>query len=195
MRNSRYLTFLLTLGGAVPQTALRAQTPSAKPAILLVDLTFDGARANSIQPGDSAIAAVATARLRSALHESNAVALIDSARGLAEISGADIPGVPCTTSLQCVRRAGEKVGARWVLTGTVSKISNPIWYLSGQLIDVASGRLILDDALELKGPRDEMVPHGATSLARRVRKAVGGGADPTAGRSPPRRRTSRDRTE
>jgi hypothetical protein len=58
--------------------------------------------------------------------------------------------------------------------GTVSKISNLIWYLSGQVIDVATGKLLLDDGFELKGPRDEMIPRGATSLARRVERAMGG---------------------
>jgi hypothetical protein len=194
MVKSQFLTCLLSLGAALPLATLHSQTPSAKPTILLAELTFDGTNANSIQPGDSAIARVATERLRGALREYDAFALTDSTRGLAEISGADIPGVPCTTSVQCVRNAGERVGARWVLTGTVSKISNPIWYLSGRLIDVASGRVILDDALELKGPPDEMVPRGAVSLARRVQKAVAPEADPTAGRSPPRTRTHRDRT-
>jgi hypothetical protein len=56
----------------------------------------------------------------------------------------------------------------------VSKISNLIWYLSGQVIDVASGKIILDDGFELKGPRDEMVPRGAVSLARRIERATNG---------------------
>jgi len=56
----------------------------------------------------------------------------------------------------------------------VSKISNLIWYLSGQVIDVAAGKIILDDGFELKGPRDEMVPRGAVSLARRIERATNG---------------------
>ena len=58
------------------------------------------------------------------------------------------------------------------MTGTVTKVSNLIWYLSAQLIDVASGRLVLDDSFELKGQRDEMVPRGATSFARRIERAA-----------------------
>ena len=89
------------------------------------------------------------------------------------------PRAQCTASIQCVRSAAQKVGARWAVTGTVTKISNLIWYLSAQLIDVASGRLILDDSFELKGPRDEIVPRGASSFGRRIEKAAA-----TADRSP-----------
>jgi hypothetical protein len=150
-----------------------AQSPSGRPTVLVADLTFYGAKANSIEPGDSAIAQVATTHLRAALHDST-FALIDSARAAMELSAADRPGLRCNASIECVRRVGQRLGARWAVMGTVSKISNLIWYLSGQVIDVATGKLILDDGFELKGPRDEMIPRGATSLARRVERAMGG---------------------
>lgn len=194
MWKSLYPISLLALGAVAPRAALRAQMPAAPPTVLLAELTFYGARANSIEPGDSAIAQVATERLRGALQQSDVLALTDSARALAEIAGASVPGVRCNANVECARRVGQKVGARWVLMGTVSKLSNLIWYLSGHLIDVASGKLVLDESFELKGPRDEMVPRGAVSLARRVEKAVARETDPTAGRSPPRSRTSRGRT-
>jgi hypothetical protein len=47
-----------------------------------------------------------------------------------------------------------------------------IWIFSGQLIDVASGKLVLDDSYELKGIASDMVPKGAQVFARRVAKKM-----------------------
>lgn len=163
------LSLALTAGGG----AADAQSPPARGTTLVVDMTFYGGKANSIEPGDSATAQVATSSLRAVLRDS-AFALVDSGRAAAELSAADRPGLRCNASIACVRDAGQRLGARWAVMGTVSKISNLIWYLSGQVIDVASGKIILDDGFELKGPRDEMVPRGAVSLARRIERATNG---------------------
>lgn len=153
--------------------ALDAQSPAGRATVLVADLRFYGAKANSIEPGDSATAQVATTHLRAALHDS-AFALVDSARAAMEFSAADRPGLQCNASIECVQRVAQRLGARWAVMGTVSKISNLIWYLSGQVIDVASGKIILDDGFELKGPRDQMIPRGAESLARRMKRAITG---------------------
>lgn len=174
MRNSMYQTWCLALGATTAYGALQAQSPSTPATVLVADMTFYGEKANSIEPGDSATAQAATTRMRSALRESGAFTLTDSARTSAAMSSADLPGVHCSASVECVRRVAQKVGARWAVMGTVSKLSNLIWYLSGQLIDVDRGRIVLDDGFELKGPRDEMVPRGAASLARRVAKVATG---------------------
>jgi TolB-like protein len=155
-----------------------AAQAAARPTLLLGDLVFNGASANAIQPGDTAIAQVATERLRADLAQSTTFALVDSSRAGQALGAVDLPRAQCTASVQCVRAAAQKVGARWAVTGTVTKLSNLVWYLAAQLVDVASGRLILDDSFELKGPRDEMIPRGATSFARRIEKAAareGGG--------------------
>ena len=155
--------------------AVGAQSPPARGTTLVVDMTFDGSKANAIEPGDSAIVQAATSSLRAVLRDS-AFALVDSGRAAAELSAADRPGLRCKSSAECVRDAGQRLGARWAVVGKVSKISNLIWYLSGQVIDVATGKIILDDGFELKGPRDEMVPRGAVSLARRIERATNGEA-------------------
>ena len=94
----------------------------------------------------------------------------------------DLARAQCSANVPCVRAAAQKVGVRWAVTGTVTKVSNLIWYLSAQLIDVTSGRFILDDSFELKGPRDEIVPRGASSFARRIEKAAARGAGGEGGR-------------
>ena len=171
MRRSGWLCPILTIAGALVGEPIAAQSHQ-RPAMLVADLVFNGASANAIQPGDTAIAQVATERLRADLAQSNTFVLVDSSSAREALGTADLPRAQCSASKDCVRTVAQKVGARWVVTGTVTKISNLIWYLSAQLIDVASARLLLDDSFELKGPRDEIVPRGATSFARRIEKAA-----------------------
>jgi hypothetical protein len=171
---------------AVGSGVTHAQSTPAAPVVVLADVGFYGARANSIEPGDSTMAQTASERMRRVLRASHALSLVDSARVASVLANADRPGVRCSGNVECVRSAGQAVAARWVVMATVSKLSNLIWYLSGQVIDVSTGRIVLDDAFELKGPRDEMVPRGAESLARRVERAVVREVEATAGRQPPR---------
>jgi len=171
MRRFAWLVSTLTITAALAHQPIAAQS-SQRPALLLADLIFNGAAANAIQPGDTAIAQVAMERLRADLAQSTTFVLVDSSRTGQALGAADLPRAQCSASIQCVRSAAQKIGARWAATGTVTKVSNLIWYLSAQLVDVASGRLILDDSFELKGPRDEMVPRGATSFGRRIEKAA-----------------------
>ena len=171
MGRSVWLCPILTMAGALVGQPIAAQS-TQRPALLLADLVFNGASANAIQPGDTAIAQVATERLRTDLAQSSTFVPVDSSSAAGALGAADVPRAQCSASKNCVRTAAKKVGARWVVTGTVTKISNLIWYLSAQLIDVASGRPVLDDGFELKGPRDEIIPRGATSFARRIEKAA-----------------------
>jgi len=182
MRRFVRLVSTLTIAGAVARQPIAAQSSSSRPAILLADLVFNAAAANAIQPGDTAIAHVATERMRADLGQSTMFALLDSSQAAEALGGSDLARAQCSANVPCVRAAAQKVGARWAVTGTVTKVSNLIWYLSAQLIDVTSGRFILDDSFELKGPRDEIVPRGASSFARRIEKAAARGAGGEGGR-------------
>ena len=79
---------------------------------------------------------------------------------------------PCNVVVACARSVGQQLGAKWVVMGKISKTSDLIWIFSGELIDVASGKLVLDDSYELKGIAKDMVPKGAEVFARRVAKKV-----------------------
>lgn len=171
MRRPSLLVSTLTIAITFASHPVAGQS-SKRPALLLADLVFNGSAANAIQTGDTAIAQVATERLRADLGQSTTLALVDSSDATAALGAQDLPRAQCNASVPCVRAAAQQADARWAVTGSVAKVSNLIWYLSAQLIDVASGRLILDDGFELKGPRDEMIPRGATSFARRIEKAA-----------------------
>jgi hypothetical protein len=172
----------LCVAGREARAQSRGAPPGARVAVL--DLAFYGARANSLEPGDSALAATATATVRAALGAAAGVALADSAAVAAAASTPDAAatasGRPCNVVVACARVVGRALGARWAVMGKVSKTSNLIWLFSGQLIDVATGELTLDDEYELKGVASEMVPAGARVFARRVAKRVAAEVAPAA---------------
>lgn len=58
--------------------------------------------------------------------------------------------------------------------GKLSKTSNLIWVLTGQLIDVRAGDVIIDDSYELKGDAEKMVPAAARIFADRVARRIRG---------------------
>jgi thiosulfate dehydrogenase [quinone] large subunit len=164
-----YALAAISATGAPP---LRAQPAAALPVMVIADFTFEGRSANSVEPGDSAIAPVATARLRDVLRSAGVVTLVDSSRAAQEIARANRQGIRCAASVECMRAVGQRLGATYVVVGKVSKVSGLIWYLSGQLLSVAGGAPLLDEGFELKGARDDIVPRGAASLGRRIARAV-----------------------
>jgi hypothetical protein len=165
---------LAACGALALSGQLLAQDSGAPASVAFIGVAFDGSHANSIQPGDSATALDAATRMRAVIRETSGVTLVDSARVSAEVSRSELPSIACSTDIACARRVGQALGARWVAVGRIRKVSNLIWYLSGQLVDVESGQIALNDELELKGPRDEMLPRGAASLARRMARTANG---------------------
>jgi hypothetical protein len=165
----------LVAASAAAAPRLHGQSAGGLPILLAANLTFDGQHANAVQPDDSAVVGVATAQLRRALRDAGVVTLADSARAAGEAERLDRPGIHCNASADCMRDVGRRLGAAWVVTGRISKISNLIWYLSADLVDVATGEVRLAESFELKGARDDIVPRGAASLGRRVARAVARG--------------------
>ena len=142
----------------------------------MLDLAFYGKRANDIFPGDTAMADTATAVMRKALASAPGIAFAD-AQSVAKAAEsptakAIVEDRPCNVVVACARSVGQQLGAKWVVMGKISKTSDLIWIFSGELIDVASGKLVLDDSYELKGIAKDMVPKGAEVFARRVAKKV-----------------------
>jgi uncharacterized protein YjbI with pentapeptide repeats len=161
------LTIVLATAAAA---GLHAQA-SVPEQLVLMDIPFYGAFANSIQAGDSALAALTTDSVRAGLARSGRFALLDRDRVRAAVIAATHSGVECSTD-DCLREVSRTLGARWMVTGKLSKISNLVWYLSGQLTDVGTGHRYLEDEYELKGNAHEMVRGGSATLARRVVRAA-----------------------
>jgi uncharacterized protein YjbI with pentapeptide repeats len=148
------------------------QAVAPKERLALFDVAFYGKGANSLEQGDPLVAAMTGSILRADLERSGRFQILDSARLAQALAQAETSGIECAT-LECRRQVSKKAGAAWMVTSKLSKTSNLIWYLSGQLTDVASGRRLLDDEFELKGIAEDIAKGGARSLARRIVKAAG----------------------
>ena len=163
---------------APPAASAPTRAESGAARVAMLDLAFYGKRANSLEPGDPGLAVEGTQRVRAQILDSDGVVLVDSAAvAAAQATPAVVAaaqGKECNVVIACARAVGQSLGVPWVVTGKVSKTSNLIWIFSGQLINVATGELVMDDEYELKGDAHDMVAAGARAFARRVVRKVGG---------------------
>jgi TolB-like protein len=164
----------IAVSGVEAQSGSTSSKVQVKVAML--DLAFYGKRANDLLPNDSVMAMTATAVMRAGLTNKRGITFVDSATVASTVKGpkamAVVQDVPCNVVVACAREVGKELGADWVVMGKISKTSDLIWIFSGELVDVASGKLVLDDSYELKGIASDMVPKGAEVFARRVAKKV-----------------------
>jgi uncharacterized protein YjbI with pentapeptide repeats len=142
-----------------------------KDRLVLLPVSFYGKGANSLQPGDSLVATMTDSILRADLAQSGRFDVIDRSRVVQALAQAESSGRECET-LECRRELSRKLGAKWMVTAKLSKTSNLIWYLSGQLTEVPTEQRLLDDEFELKGIAEDIAKGGAHSLARRIVKAA-----------------------
>ena len=96
--------------------------------------------------------------------------------GRAQVARPEAPRLagdhPCNVIVACTRGVGQALGARWVVMAKVSKTSNLIWLLTGQLINAATGEIVLDDSIELKGDPEPMIRAGVRNFAVRAAREV-----------------------
>jgi uncharacterized protein YjbI with pentapeptide repeats len=152
-------------------------TAQSREPVAVFPVAFYGKGANSLEQRDPLVATMTDSILRAELAQSGRFQLIDSSRVSQAISRAEAGGKKCI-SLECRGGVSRGLGAAWMVTAKVSKTSNLIWYLSGQLTQVATGRRLLDDEFELKGIAEEIAKGGARSLARRITTAAGSAGAP-----------------
>jgi uncharacterized protein YjbI with pentapeptide repeats len=161
----------------MPLLAAALAGPASVPAqaapqpVALFPVAFYGRGANSLEQGDPLVAVMTDSILREQLSQEHRFQLIPPDHLQQAVTQADAKGVECV-SLDCRRQISQVLGAVWMVTVKLSKTSNLIWYLSGQLTDVASGRRLLDDEFELKGNAEDIAKGGARSLARRIVQAA-----------------------
>lgn len=172
---------------AAPPSFLTAQSTAAGPdlprgSVAAFDVALYTAGANIQEASDTGHAALATSVLRGKLGELLGPGLADSA---AVATRARAPKIretagdqACNVIVACARAAGGDLGADWVVMAKLSKTSNLIWLLTGQLVNVKTGEIVMDDSTELKGDPEPMVRAGvrifAERVARTVRERMGG---------------------
>lgn len=166
----RWRALVCVAAGLAVAPVAQGQQRESEP-LALFEVAFYGRGANSLEPGDPGVALLTDSILRAELAARPEFTLLDKARLTQELAGADRSGIACRT-LECRRAVTERLGAKWMVTAKLSKTSNLIWYLSGQLTDVASGRRLLDDEFELKGIARDIATGGARVMARRIGRAA-----------------------
>src|SRR5467141_4592352 len=88
-----------------------AQTVGPRPAVVVLNLRFDGEHANVLSPGDTAIVAAATSKLLATLRASTVVTPVDSTVVAAAVAAAEAGGNACDNA--CALAVARQVGARW----------------------------------------------------------------------------------
>ncbi|HSJ76192.1 MAG TPA: DUF2380 domain-containing protein, partial [Gemmatimonadales bacterium] len=139
MTGSSRLVVLTLAAICSPYLAKAQQQPEPLTSYPVV---FYGKGANSLEKNDPQVAAMTDSILRSDLQASGRFRLIPAEQLSRALSDTVKAGAECV-SLECRRAVSRKLGAAWMVTTKLSKTSNLIWYLSGQLSDVRSGRRLL----------------------------------------------------
>ena len=150
--------------------ALAAQDGAGRSAVAVINLRFDGRHANVLQPGDTAVVAAATSKLRATLGASDVVTIVDSSVTATAVAAAEADGNPCDNP--CAVAVARRLGARWVAKGSISNLSGLVWQLGAELFDVTTGQPVLVDSYEIKGDPARMAPIGAHMFAQRVEKTI-----------------------
>ena len=179
VKGSTCLLLLLAVGPAAAPAL--AQSPAVSPplragAVAALEVALYTAGANLQEASDTGRAALATSVLRGKLAELLGPALADSAAVARRTSDPRIRQLAgdqaCYVIVACARAVGRDLDADWVVMAKVSKTSNLIWLLTGQLINVDTGEIVLDDSTELKGDPEPMIRAGVRIFAERVARTV-----------------------
>jgi len=165
---------------ALPAAALAQSASSpgdpAPGSVVVHNVALYTAGANLKEASDSGRAALATAVLRGKLAELLGPALVDSATVERDAHDPRLRALAgdqaCNVIVACARQVGRDLGAAWVVMAKVSKTSNLIWLLTGQLINVGTGEIVMDDSTELKGDPEPMIRAGVRIFAERVARTV-----------------------
>jgi hypothetical protein len=169
------LAVMLPLSTGAAQA--RSDAASLPPgAVAVLDVALYTAGANMQEASDSGRAGLATSVLRGKLAELLGPALADTVKVSRRAQAPQVRELagdhPCNVIVACARAVARDVGAKWVVLAKVSKTSNLIWLLTGQLVNAKTGEIVMDDSTELKGDPDPMIRAGARIFAERVARTV-----------------------
>lgn len=145
-----------------------AQEQGRKPSLAVLDFAVSD---HSPLPDPAAVRANLAASgktpadwLVQALSSYEAYQLVDRSRVAATVQG------ECSGAT-CALETGKVLGASRVVYGTIIKVSRLIWYADAALLDVAAGKVLRSEELEIKGNIAQLLPRAMPSMARRLAAA------------------------
>lgn len=183
--NRAVLLPLFVLTAALFPGAVRAQSDTATAldaptaAVTALSVALYTTQANVRQASDSSVIGLANDVLFQRLQDLLGDQLVERDRAAALATSPEARdtagGQACNVIVACARFVGAALHAPWVVMVKISKTSNLIWLLTGQLIHVPTGTIVLDDSTELKGDPEIMVRAGTRIFAERVARTVRNG--------------------
>src|SRR5205823_6586866 len=145
-----------------------AQEQGRKPSLAVLDFAVSD---HSPLPDPAAVRANLAASgktpadwLVQALSSCEAYQLVDRSRVAAAVQG------ECSAAT-CALETGKVLGASRVVYGTIIKVSRLIWYADAALLDIAAGKVLRSEELEIKGNIAQLLPRAMPSMARRLAAA------------------------
>jgi len=149
-----------------PQVPARPSPPAARPApakaasgkelIAVLDLDILG--------GSKAEASVVTDRLREELLRTGRVTLVDRSQIDAILSEQALQQSG-RTSQECAVQVGKLLGVRRIVSGKVTKVSETLWQVFAQVVDVESAETLRAESVMREGRFVELVQTGVRELA------------------------------
>jgi hypothetical protein len=99
------------------------------------------------------------------LNASHRLQVQDSASAKAALAGIAADYDHPSSCRTCLLDAAEKTGATYLFIGSVHKVSDLIIYLGGELDEVATGKVLMSEMLEVKADNATMLRRAAAAMA------------------------------
>jgi TolB-like protein len=156
---SLYLISWLALSVPGMGWAQQAAPPQAggKELIAVMDL--------GMLEGTKAQGAALTNQLRSEVLKTGKVTLVDRSQMEAVLQEQALQQSGCT-SQECAVDVGKVLGIRKIVTGSVTKISDNLWQVSVQMIDVETSETVRAETFNHRGVFDDLLFVGMANVAK-----------------------------
>lgn len=153
-------------GQETPGSTNGAPDPADRQKVLVLDFQTVDKSVNPDEAGEIARVATDAARMfRERVRDDGRFTLVTMEQFEEARSGLRSGGSGCDSGA-CAREAARAAGVEHVFRGRVIKVSNLIWYLVVEHEDVASGKVVGQESIELKGQRDVILPRAVAALHR-----------------------------
>jgi TolB-like protein len=117
-------------------------------------------------------------RLRSELVETGIFTVVERTEMAAILQEQGFQQSGTCDNQSCLVEVGQLLGVRQIVAGTVGKIG-AIYTVNARLIDVATGKILLTEAIDCRCPIDELLRKSIPELAQRIALRSSGHATET----------------